>query len=132
LKCLFMPTEIGAQYDETVTAAEESYPLGPVLFGAEVVTGAIDGFGDGIAAGGDCADPEGDMGTIAIPSDEVPGGSIGLDVIPLCPVGGPLESFAGVVRNGVALLVIVGTGIALYRIASSAMGGGATTGGDDE
>jgi len=128
LKCLFIPTQLGSDFDALNTAASESYPMGPIIWAGTTLSDAYGGLQDGIADG----DTSGcGLGASYDANGTEAGGTVTVPLIP-CGEDSGLSSIVSFVRPALGLMFIIGTALALFRIGSWASGqGGSPIGGGE-
>jgi len=144
LRCLFIPTEIGSNWDTLTATVEGSYPAGPLVWVVETAGDAYAGMDAGITYAAEHPTWQCSWGPeVTLGDDEV--------TVPVIPGTGDPEScgsswglgdqgapaamagIQGVSRPVSTIVFYVGGLLAVYRIVSGAFGsGGGTSGGSGD
>jgi len=153
LRCLFIPTDFGSDWETLQTGAESNYPLGPVIFVTTTVTDGFTAFSDGTDYYNtheftDCTlGPDTDFGGVlpdpvripVIPNvgreDDCASGLGGGVIAQDNDAQGSFDAITNVTKPASTALFYVFGIFALYRIVTGAMGSRDSTGssgGDEE
>lgn len=138
LRCLFIPSDFGSEWDTLTSVITTTYPFGPLIFGFTAIGDVMGGFNEGVAIAAGTEDS--DVDCDAIGSVDVPGlpgeDPVRAPVFPVCdPGSGAVHQlmiftrlFSGVAFAVVGILLCLRLGAWMLG-ASSPVGGG---GGDDD